>query len=117
MADRADDMLISGGFNAWPVELENVLAGHPAVLEVAVFGIPYKRWGETPHALCTVHEGMPMGARELIEWVSKGLGSYKKPVSVTYTNEALPKSPVGKIKCKDLREPFWFGIDRRVSGS
>jgi acyl-CoA synthetase (AMP-forming)/AMP-acid ligase II len=60
---------------------------------------------------------MSVGAEELIEWVSKDLGSYKKPGSVTITNEALPKSPVGKIKRKDLREPFWAGIDRRVSGS
>ena len=117
VVDRADDMIISGGFNIWPAELENVLAGHPAVLEVAVFGIPHARWGETPHALCVVHEDMSVGAEELIEWVSKDLGSYKKPGSVTITNEALPKSPVGKIKRKDLREPFWAGIDRRVSGS
>lgn len=117
VVDRADDMIISGGFNIWPAELENVLAGHPAVLEVAVFGIPHERWGETPHALCVVHEDMSVGAEELIEWVSKDLGSYKKPGSVTITNEALPKSPVGKIKRKDLREPFWAGIDRRVSGS
>jgi acyl-CoA synthetase (AMP-forming)/AMP-acid ligase II len=117
VVDRADDMIISGGFNIWPAELENVLAGHPAVLEVAVFGIPHGRWGETPHALCVVHEDMSVGAEELIEWVSKDLGSYKKPGSVTITNEALPKSPVGKIKRKDLREPFWAGIDRRVSGS
>jgi acyl-CoA synthetase (AMP-forming)/AMP-acid ligase II len=117
VVDRADDMIISGGFNIWPAELENVLAGHPAVLEVAVFGIPHGRWGETPHALCVVHEDMSVGAEELIEWVRQDLGSYKKPGSVTITNEALPKSPVGKIKRKDLREPFWAGIDRRVSGS
>ena len=117
VVDRADDMIISGGFNIWPAEPENVLAGHPAVLEVAVFGIPHERWGETPHALCVVHEDMSVGAEELIEWVRQDLGSYKKPGSVTITNEALPKSPVGKIKRKDLREPFWAGIDRRVSGS
>ena len=117
VVDRADDMIISGGFNIWPAELENVLAGHPAVLEVAVFGVPHERWGETPHALCVVHEDMSVGAEELIEWASKDLGSYKKPGSVTITYEALPKSPVGKIKRKDLREPFWAGIDRRVSGS
>ena len=117
VVDRANDMIISGGFNIWPAELENVLAGHPAVLEVAVFGIPHERWGETPHALCVVHEDMSVGAEELIEWVRQDLGSYKKPGSVTITNEALPKSPVGKIKRKDLREPFWAGIDRRVSGS
>ena len=117
VVDRADDMIISGGFNIWPAELENVLAGHADVLEVAVFGVPHERWGETPHALCVVSEDSEVTAEELIELVSSDLGSYKKPDSVTITTEPLPKSPVGKIKRKDLREPFWAGVDRRVSGS
>ena len=115
--DRADDMIISGGFNIWPAEIENVLAGHPDVVEVAVFGIPHQRWGETPHALCVVVEGSSVTEQELIDRVSADLGSYKKPSGITITTEALPKSPVGKIKRKDLREPFWAGVDRRVSGS
>ena len=117
VVDRADDMIISGGFNIWPAELENVLAGHADVLEVAVFGVPHERWGETPHALCVVSEGSSVTAEELTEFVSNDLGSYKKPGGVTLTTEPLPKSPVGKIKRKDLREPFWVGVDRRVSGS
>ena len=117
VVDRADDMIISGGFNIWPAELENVLAGHADVLEVAVFGVPHERWGETPHALCVVSEGSSVTAEELTELVSNDLGSYKKPGGVTLTTEPLPKSPVGKIKRKDLREPFWVGVDRRVSGS
>jgi acyl-CoA synthetase (AMP-forming)/AMP-acid ligase II len=117
VVDRADDMIISGGFNIWPAELENVLAGHADVLEVAVFGVPHERWGETPHALCVVSVGSSVTAEELTELVSNDLGSYKKPGGVTLTTEPLPKSPVGKIKRKDLREPFWVGVDRRVSGS
>ena len=117
VVDRADDMIISGGFNIWPAEIENVLAGHPDVVEVAVFGIPHQRWGETPHALCVVVEGSSVTEQELIDRVSADLGSYKKPSGITITTEALPKSPVGKIKRKDLREPFWAGVDRRVSGS
>ena len=117
VVDRADDMIISGGFNIWPAEIENVLAGHPDVVEVAVFGIPHQRWGETPHALCVVVEGSSVTEQELIDRVSADLGSYKKPSAITITTEPLPKSPVGKIKRKDLREPFWAGVDRRVSGS
>jgi acyl-CoA synthetase (AMP-forming)/AMP-acid ligase II len=117
VVDRADDMIISGGFNIWPAELENVLAGHADVIEVAVFGIPHERWGETPHAVCVVKTDWTVTEDELIELVAADLGSYKKPGSLTLTTEPLPKSPVGKIKRKDLREPFWAGRDRRVSGS
>ena len=115
--DRADDMIISGGFNIWPAELENVIAGHPGVVEVAVFGVPHEKWGESPHAVCVVEDTDQVDAQELIDLVSDQLGSYKKPGSVTLTVEPLPKSPVGKIKRKDLREPFWEGHERRVSGS
>ena len=117
VVDRADDMIISGGFNIWPAELENALAGHPDVIEVAVFGVPHEHWGETPHAVCVVKAESAVTEDELIDLVSNDLGSYKKPGSLVLTTEPLPKSPVGKIKRKDLREPFWAGRDRRVAGS
>jgi acyl-CoA synthetase (AMP-forming)/AMP-acid ligase II len=117
VVDRADDMIISGGFNIWPAEIENVLAGHPKILEVAVFGIPHERWGETPHAHCVIKEGTNVSEQELVQMVIDDLGSYKKPGGITISTDPLPKSPVGKIKRKDLREPYWVGIDRRVSGS
>lgn len=117
IVDRADDMIISGGYNIWPAELENVIAGHPDVIEVAVFGVPHERWGETPHAVCVLGPDAKVTETEIIDLVADDLGSYKKPGGVTLTQEPLPKSPVGKIKRKDLREPFWEGIDRRVSGS
>ncbi len=117
VVDRADDMIISGGYNIWPAELENVIAGHPAVLEVAAFGVPHEKWGETPHAVCVVADIHSITEQQVIDMVADELGSYKKPGSVTITTEPLPKSPVGKIKRKDLREPFWQGHDRRVAGS
>ena len=117
IVDRADDMIISGGYNIWPAELENVIASHPDVLEVAVFGVPHERWGETPHAVCVVKANASVTEEQIVELVADDLGSYKKPGGVTITDEPLPKSPVGKIKRKDLREPFWEGVDRRVSGS
>jgi acyl-CoA synthetase (AMP-forming)/AMP-acid ligase II len=117
MVDRADDMIISGGYNIWPAELENVIANHPAVLEVAAFGVPSEKWGESPYAVCVVADPQAVAADEIIELVARELGSYKKPAGVVITTDPLPKSPVGKIKRKDLREPFWAGHERRVSGS
>ncbi len=117
VVDRADDMIISGGFNIWPAEIENAIAHHPAVIEVAVFGVPHPKWGETPHAVCVVKDEGNLTADEVIDLAAQELGSYKKPGGVTVTTEPLPKSPVGKIKRKELREPFWAGQERRVSGS
>jgi acyl-CoA synthetase (AMP-forming)/AMP-acid ligase II len=115
--DRADDMIVSGGFNIWPAELETVLADHPAVLEAAVFGIPHERWGETPMAVVTVFDADAVTAGELLDLCSTRLGSYKKPSRIEITTEPLPKSVVGKLLRKQLREPHWKGHDRRVSGA
>ena len=117
MMDRADDMIISGGFNIWPMELENVITDHPAVIEVAVFGVPHERWGETPMAVCVTDGKTAVAEQEIIDLCAERLGSYKKPSRVQFTTEPLPKSPVGKVKRKDLREPYWAGRDRRVGGS
>lgn len=117
VVDRKDDMIISGGYNIWPAELENVLAGHPAVIEAAVFGIPSERWGETPCAHLTVDSSIPVTEDELTQLCGDRLGSYKKPGRIVFSTEPLPKSPVGKILRRELREPYWSGHDRRVSGS
>lgn len=118
--DRKDDMIISGGFNIWPAELENVLTDHPAVAEAAVFGVPSERWGETPHAVVCLNVGVDpseVDTDELIALCADRLGSYKKPSIVELTTEPLPKSPVGKLARKVLREPHWAGHDRRVAGN
>lgn len=114
--DRADDMIISGGYNIWPAELENVIANHPAIIEVAVVGIPHVKWGETPLAVC-VTNGLPVSEDEITKLCAEALGSYKKPGQVILRKEPLPKTPVGKIKRKELREPHWAGHTRRVAGS
>jgi acyl-CoA synthetase (AMP-forming)/AMP-acid ligase II len=87
-----------------------------AQIEVAVFGIPHERWGETPMAVCVVNEDVQVSEQEIIDLCANRLGSYKKPSKVAFRTEPLPKSPVGKIKRKDLRQPFWTGRDRRVAG-
>lgn len=115
--DRADDMIVSGGFNIWPAELETVIADHPQVQEVAVFGIPHEQWGETPMAVCTVAGGATVTEAEIIALVSGRLGSYKKPARVEFTTDPLPKSVVGKLQRKVLREPHWAGQQRRVGGA
>ena len=117
MLDRSDDMIISGGYNIWPAELENVISDHPDVIEVAVFGIPDPRWGETPMAVCVVADGATVNEQEIVDLCADRLGSYKKPKRVEITTEPLPKSPVGKVRRKDLREPYWEGRERRVGGS
>jgi acyl-CoA synthetase (AMP-forming)/AMP-acid ligase II len=115
--DRVDDMIISGGFNIWPAELETVIADHPRVLEVAVFAVPDDRWGETPMAVCCVDQIDGVRAEEIIELCRERLGSYKKPSRVEFTTEPLPKSVVGKLQRKVLREPYWAGRERRVAGN
>ena len=115
--DRVDDMIISGGFNIWPAELETVIADHPRVLEVAVFAVPDDRWGETPMAVCCVDGIDGVRAEEIIDLCRERLGSYKKPSRVEFTTEPLPKSVVGKLQRKVLREPYWAGRERRVAGN
>ena len=115
--DRKDDMIISGGYNIWPAELENVIHNHPAVVEVAVVAAPHERWGETPIALCVVADGADVSADDIIGLCARELGSYKKPTAVEFRTDPLPKSPVGKLQRKVLREPYWAGFDRRVSGN
>lgn len=115
--DRAGDMIISGGYNIYPAELENAISEHPAVIEAAVFAIPHERWGETPAAVCVVADISAVDEAAIIELVRERLGSYKKPSKVVITTDPLPKSPVGKVLRKKLREPFWEGQERRVAGS
>ncbi|MFD7011941.1 class I adenylate-forming enzyme family protein [Rhodococcus jostii] len=115
--DRVDDMIVSGGFNIWPAELETVINDHPEVIEVAVFSVPHERWGETPMAVCQVKPGAKVTVEEIVELVRERLGSYKKPTRVEFTNDPLPKNVVGKLLRKALREPYWSGQEKRVSGA
>jgi acyl-CoA synthetase (AMP-forming)/AMP-acid ligase II len=117
LIDRKNDMIVSGGFNIYPGELENVIASHPEVIEVAVFGIPDTTWGETPMAVCTVAPEATVTEADIRALVSKRLGSYKQPSRVELQTEPLPRSPVGKLMRRALREPHWGGHQRRISGT
>jgi acyl-CoA synthetase (AMP-forming)/AMP-acid ligase II len=107
--DRLKDMIISGGENIYSIEVERVLAEHPAVTEVAVFGVPDEKWGEAVKAVVAV-EGEASEA-DLIAWARERLAAYKCPKTVDFM-EALPRNPTGKIMKKDLRKPHWEGHDR-----
>ena len=97
--------------------LENIILNHPEVSEVAVFAGPHEKWGETPIAVCVIPEKVEVAESEIIKLCSDGLGSYKKPTKVIFQTESLPKSPVGKVQRKILREPFWDKDARRVKGA
>lgn len=115
--DRKNDMIISGGYNIYPAELENVISSHPAVIEVGVVGIPDPDWGETPLAVCVVEDPAAVDVTEIIAMCRDRLGSYKKPSRVELQTQPLPRSTVGKLARKTLREPYWEGQDRRVAGT
>jgi acyl-CoA synthetase (AMP-forming)/AMP-acid ligase II len=117
LLDRASDLIISGGFNIYPAELENVIASHPAVAEVAVFSVPDDTWGESPAAVVVVEELGSVTEDQIVELCRERLGSYKKPKTVVITIEPLPKSAVGKILRRVLREPYWADRESRVAGS
>jgi acyl-CoA synthetase (AMP-forming)/AMP-acid ligase II len=117
LVDRKHDMIVSGGYNLYPVEIENVIAGHPAVLEVAVFGIPHEKWGETPMAVCVIDPDRSISAQEVLDLVAAQLGSYMKPGRVELRTEPLPRSAVGKLMRRILREPYWQGREQRVAGA
>lgn len=108
--DRIKDMIITGGENVYSIEVERILAEHPAVIEVAVFGVPDEKWGEAVKAVVAL-EGDDVDEAELIAWARKHLAAYKCPKTVDIV-DALPRNPTGKILKKDLRQPHWEGRDR-----
>jgi acyl-CoA synthetase (AMP-forming)/AMP-acid ligase II len=115
--DRLTDVIISGGENVFPGEVEAVLAGHAAVADVAVIGIPDVRWGETVHAVVVPRTGPYTDAQftaELIGYARQRLAGFKCPTGVTLV-PSLPRSAGGKLVRASLRAPFWVGRDRRVS--
>lgn len=117
LVDRKTDMIVSGGFNIYPGELEQVIADHPDVYEVLVFGAPHEKWGETPVAVCAVRDDATVTPDEIINLVSDRLGSYKKPSEVRFQTDPLPRSPVGKLSRLTLRDDYWKGHDRRIAGA
>jgi long-chain acyl-CoA synthetase len=114
LVDRAKDLVISGGENVYPVEVENVLAAHPQLAEVAVIGVPHERWGETVKAIVVPRPGAEISQDEVIGFVRRHLAGFKCPTSVDIA-ATLPRTATGKVLKHVLREPYWRGYDRRIN--
>ncbi len=112
--DRIKDMVISGGENIYPAEVENVLLSHPAIVDAAVIGVPDEKWGETVKAIVVLAPGETLDEKLVIEHCRSTLAHYKCPTSVEAT-DALPRNPSGKILKRELRSPYWAGEERFIN--
>jgi acyl-CoA synthetase (AMP-forming)/AMP-acid ligase II len=113
ICDRKNDMIISGGMNIYPAEIEAALEQHPKIYDVAVFGIPSEEWGELVHATIVVAPDAELTETEVIEFSRQHLAGYKTPRSVAFTEE-LPRTGSGKILKRELRAPYWQGRTANV---
>jgi acyl-CoA synthetase (AMP-forming)/AMP-acid ligase II len=112
--DRIKDMIISGGENIYPAEIENTLMKHPAVADGAVIGVPDEKWGESVKACVILRPGATATDREIIDWMRERLAHYKCPKSIDFV-DALPRNPSGKLLKRILRAPYWEGKARGVN--
>ncbi len=118
LCDRKTDMIISGGANIYPAEIENVLLSHPKVVDAAVFGIPNDDWGEEVKAVIEPIDGVvgsPALADEILEWCTTRLAKFKTPKTIDFTND-MPRDPNGKLYKRKLRDPYWEGREPRHLG-
>jgi len=112
--DRIKDMIISGGENVYPAEVESAIYGHPAIAEVAVIGVPSEKWGEEVKACVVARPGSEVDEADVIAWTRERIAAFKAPKSVDVIPE-MPRNPSGKILRRQLRAPYWEGQDRQVS--
>jgi acyl-CoA synthetase (AMP-forming)/AMP-acid ligase II len=113
ICDRKADMVISGGMNIYPAEIESALEHHPEIYDVAVIGVPSEEWGESVHAIVVPAPGAALSADGVIAYAREHLASYKIPRSVSFAQE-IPRNASGKILKRELRAPFWKGQSRQV---
>jgi acyl-CoA synthetase (AMP-forming)/AMP-acid ligase II len=115
LLDRAKDMIITGGNNVYPREVEEIIVQHPAVANVVVVGIPHEYWGEAVHAVVLLHPASAITAEEIIRHCGNSLAGYKKPKTVEFVAE-LPVSGYGKVLRREVRERYWKGYGSRIGG-
>jgi long-chain acyl-CoA synthetase len=113
ITDRKKDMIIAGGVNIYPAEIEAVLVKHPAIRDAAVIGIPHPEFGEQVKAVCELVPGARVTEREVIEFTAAELAPYKRPRSVDFIGE-LPRNPTGKVMKTELRAPYWEKTGRKI---
>jgi long-chain acyl-CoA synthetase len=112
--DRVKDMIISGGENIYPAEVESAVYGHPHVAEVAVIGVPDEKWGEAVKAVVAAKPGVTPDADDIIAFARTRIAHFKAPKSVDFV-AALPRNASGKILRRELRAPYWAGRERQVN--
>ena len=115
LLDRAKDMIISGGNNIYPREVEEVIVQHPAVATAVVFGVPHEYWGEAVHAIVVLESGAAASEQDIIEHCARNMAGYKKPKSVEF-RDSLPVSGYGKVMRREIREEYWQGYEGRIGG-
>lgn len=115
LVDRVKDMIVSGGENVYSVEVENALASHAAVAQVAVIGIPDETWGEAVHAICVLHAGVRATQEELRAHVRERIAGYKVPKTVELRDTPLPMSGALKVLKRELRKPYWQGRESGIN--
>ncbi len=115
LVDRVKDMIVTGGENVYSIEVENAIASHECVAQVAVIGVPHERWGEAVHAVVVLHAGKSVNEEDLIAHVRERIAGYKVPKSVELRSEPLPLSGAMKVLKRELRKAFWEGRDRSVN--
>ena len=114
ICDRKNDMIITGGMNVYPAEIEAALEQHPGIFDVAVFGIPSGQWGERVHAAVVLAPGASLPEADVVTYARQHLAGYKCPRSVSFMNE-LPRTGSGKLLKRELRAPYWAGHARQIS--
>jgi acyl-CoA synthetase (AMP-forming)/AMP-acid ligase II len=112
--DRIKDMIVSGGENIYPAEIESALFGHPAIADIAVIGVPDDKWGEAVKAVVVLKPNIQASESELIAYAREKIAGYKIPKTVDFM-AVLPRNPSGKLLKRELREPYWKGKERRVN--
>jgi long-chain acyl-CoA synthetase len=115
LVDRTKDMIVTGGENVYSTEVEQVVAAHPAVAQVAVIGVPDETWGEAVHAIVVLKPGATASEAELVDHARGLIAGYKVPKAITFRDEPLPLSGAMKVLKRELRAPFWEGRERRVN--
>jgi acyl-CoA synthetase (AMP-forming)/AMP-acid ligase II len=114
LVDRKKDMIISGGINVYPRDIEEIVVQHPAVREAAVFGVPSEKWGETPLAAVVLREGSSIESGELRDWINERVEAGFQKVCAVELMDEFPRNAAGKILKRDMRERYWAGRETRL---
>jgi long-chain acyl-CoA synthetase len=114
LVDRVKDMIVTGGENVYSAEVENAIAGHPGVSQVAVIGVPSEQWGEAVLAIVVAKPGAELTEEEIQAWARERIAGYKVPKAIEFRREPLPLSAAMKVLKRDLRAPYWEGRDRAI---